>query len=127
MFAAYSKEREGVETEIEPEKGFATWKMIPPVSREQFQQLAQQGIEPAAPAAWLIDIFVAPDYRKNGVASTLADRVAAAAKAQGATKLLGSVDARNHTRTAAMKAILAGGFEFTHVDGQMLWFARPIS
>lgn len=120
MLAAYSKEREGVLTEIEPEKGFATWKMIPPPPPQAMNPQPEK-------SAWLIDIFVAPEYRKNGVASTLADRVAAAAKAQGATKLLGSVDARNHTRTAAMKAILAGGFEFTHVDGQMLWFARPIS
>lgn len=109
MLTAYQKERQGAELEHEPGKGFATWKLLPD----------QQAI-------YLIDIFVSPDFRRLGVASALADRVAARGKAAGMPKMLGTVDARSETRTEAIKAILASGFEFTRVDGQMLVFTREI-
>lgn len=113
MLAAYQRERQGAELEIDEGKGFATWKLLPAVAD-------------APVSVYLVDIFVAPDFRKQGVASALADRVAARGKARGAKRLIGTVDVRNETRTDAIKAILASGFSFSHVDGQMLVFTREI-
>ena len=73
MLSAYQRERQGAELEIEPGKGFATWKLL---------------FDPTHPAplpvrdVYLVDIYVAPDHRRTGLASQLTDRVAAKGKAE---------------------------------------------
>jgi GNAT superfamily N-acetyltransferase len=126
MLAAYELERQGTRTEIEPGKGFATWKLLfdPSIGEAAQGQLAQQ---PPPRDAYLVDIFVAPEYRKNGVAGSLAERVSLAAKALGANRLVGTVDTGARTRATAMLAMLSYGFEFDRVDGSLLVFTRGIA
>lgn len=115
MFAAYEKERQGVETEVDPHgHGFVTWKPL------------WSGQVPPPRDAYVVDIYVVPEHRKNGVASRLNAVVAEKAKAIGATRLIGTIDSRNLTRTPTMKAMLANGYEFDRVDGFMLVFSKEI-
>lgn len=120
LYAAYVRERMGGEVEIEPGKGFATWKLL-----DVDPLVAQQ--TGGRRDAYLVDIFVAPDFRREGLAYSLANRVAEKAKKRGATRMIGSVETRALTRSDATKAILAAGFELTHVEGTVIWFAKEIA
>jgi GNAT superfamily N-acetyltransferase len=121
MLAAYELERQGTKTEIEPGKGFATWKLL-------FDPKNPNGgfAAPQPRDAYLVDIFVAPEYRKNGVAAGLANRISLAAKGLGANRLIGTVDTGANTRSTAILAMLSYGFEFDRVDGSLLVFTREI-
>lgn len=112
LLASYSKERFGCETEIDPGRGFATWKMMEPVGDHR--------------GVYLVDIYVAPAFRRGGVAAALADRVAALGKALGADRIIGSVETQSATATEAMKAILAYGFKISHVVGSMVYLEKVI-
>lgn len=120
MYAAYVKERLGLEVEVEPGKGFATWRLMYDPGDAAFMQ--QSNIRDV----YLADIYVEPEHRKNGVASALAERVAERGSERGATRMLGSVDTRANTRTDALKAILAAGFQVERVDGPVIWVSRKI-
>ena len=108
LLASYARERFGCDTEIDPGRGFATWKMID------------------ATGVYLVDIYVGPDFRRSGVAAKLTDRVAAMAHKLGATRMIGSVETKSATATEAMKAILAYGFKITHVDGSMIYLVKDL-
>jgi GNAT superfamily N-acetyltransferase len=108
LLASYARERFGCETENDPGKGFATWKMLDPTS------------------VYLVDIYVGPDFRRSGVAAELANRVAALALKAGAKRMIGSVETKSATATEAMKAILAYGFKITHVEGSMIYLAKEL-
>lgn len=108
MYAAYVRERTGAEVLIDPGKGFATWKMTSPDE------------------VYIVDIYVAPEFRKSGVAAGLADRIAGVALATGASRLLGSVETVAETRTDALKALLAYGFAVDRVIGSVIWLSKEI-
>lgn len=110
MQATYIRERSGADVLIEPGKGFATWKFLSPTD------------------VYIVDLFVAPEYRRSGVGTQLADQIVAGAKAAGATRLIGSVDARSETRTDALRGLLAYGMSFDRIgdDGRMLWLSKEI-
>lgn len=108
LHASYVKERTGADVLIEPGKGFASWKAV------------------GADTVYIVDIFVAPEHRKNGAAKALADRIVEAAREAGAKWLLGSVDSRAENRTESLKALLAYGMELDRIEGPMIWLRKEI-
>lgn len=59
---------------------------------------------------YIRDIWINPDYRKSGVASSIADRIAEIAKQQGCKFLTGSVSINIKDPTTSAKVLLAYGF-----------------
>lgn len=107
MYADYFKERQGVMT-IEHENGFATYQKID------------------AETYYLTDIFVKPEFRRDGLAKKLSAEVGEIAKADGAKKLMGSVDITSRGITTSMKAILGDGFSFSHASGNGIYFVKNL-
>jgi predicted GNAT family acetyltransferase len=89
-YADYIKERLGKHI-IEDERGFATY---------SFTDESTVYIE---------DIYITPEHRKSGVATSFADKIVAIAKAKGCTRLLGSVAPSANGSTDSLKCFLAYG------------------
>lgn len=92
-YAEYLRER----TEdriLETEEGFATYRFT--------QSQGGQSV-------YIIDLFVHPDHRKRGVASSIADRIVAIAKLRGCTKLLGTVVPSMKGSTASLRVLIGYG------------------
>lgn len=106
MFDLYIKEREDFET-IKNDKGFAIYKIL--------------GDE-----CYIKDIFVLKEYRKDGVASALADDIAKIAKDQGCNFLSGSVSLECGDPTASIKVLLAYGFQVVTFHNGLLWFKKGV-
>ncbi len=98
QLAAYLKEREGFDSIITDE-GFATYRI--------------NGEE-----CYIRDIWVHPDYRKEQMASIMADDIARIAIQQGCKFLSGSVSTTAKDATTSTKVLLAYGFQvFSAVNG----------
>ena len=93
---------------VEDSGGFATYRYLPDNT------------------VYIIDIYVVPALRQEGLASALADRIVAEAKARGCVKLLGTVDARCKRPTASIAVLVGYGMQFLRVDGDLLVFAKDI-
>ena len=108
FYADYLKER----TEdriIETKVGFATYRF------------------PAdGKTVYIIDIYVAPDHRKQGVASSIADQVVAIAKQRGCTRLLGTVVPSNKGSTASLKVLLGYGMWLQSSTADLIVFEKDI-
>lgn len=107
LYAQYIKEREGSEILI-VDYGFATYRKL------------EDG------SYYLIDIFVEERYRKLGIARNLFDKIVDIAKADNASRILGSVCTSANGVTASMASILAVGFQFSSQNGNMLYFSKVI-
>lgn len=106
LYAQYILEREGRHC-IETEEGYATYDI--------------RGQE-----CHLVDIYVIPTHRKNGIASELADRVANEAKDRGCKYLLGSVVPTANGATDSLKALLAYKMQLLKADVNFIWLAKEI-
>lgn len=60
---------------------------------------------------YIEDIYVRPEFQKQGIASKIADVIAMIAKAKGFTKLYGSIRPSYKYSTESMKILLAYGFK----------------
>jgi GNAT superfamily N-acetyltransferase len=107
LYADYIKEREGKEL-LELEQGFATYKIRPP-------------------ECYIVDIYVKPEYRKTGVAATMADFICAIAKDRGCTTLLGSVNTAAHGATSSMRVLLAYGMVLRAAKESMIYLSKEIN
>jgi GNAT superfamily N-acetyltransferase len=58
---------------------------------------------------YIVDIYVRPDFRKNGVASEFANRIAAEAKAKGCIEMLGTVNPSTNGSTESLLVLVAYG------------------
>lgn len=106
MFADYKFEREG-KILLETEHGFAIY-MI------------------QANTCYLEDIYIAPDFRKQGHGAKLADMVCAAAKGLGCKTLLGSVVPSAKGSTESLKAFLAYGMRLQSSRDNFIWLEKEI-
>jgi ribosomal protein S18 acetylase RimI-like enzyme len=106
LLAAYFRDREGFESII-TSKGFASYKII------------DYG-------CYIRDIWVARDFRNQGVASELADQIAAIAKDKGCTHLIGSVSIETKNATDSTKVLLAYGFEIANLVPSGIIFRKDI-
>lgn len=91
LYARYVKEREGFDT-VESPHGFLTYRV-------------------EGKACYIRDLYVLPDSREGGVASSLADQAEEAAKAAGCTHLTGTIDLRTNGHERSLRVLLAYGFE----------------
>ncbi len=107
LYADYLKEHSG-DNIVEYPNGFATYRFL---NDRQ---------------CYLVDIYVAPDWRKKRYASEMANEICAKAKSKGCEELLGSVSIIAKDPTASMKVLLAYGMTFSHVDGNLIIFKKDI-
>jgi GNAT superfamily N-acetyltransferase len=105
-FGAYILEREGKYI-IEDERGFLTYTYLPEY-------------------VYIEDVYVRPEYRKQGVASEWADRVCAEAKSKGYSKLLGTIKTKAKTSTESMATLIAYGLRIYSSDTEAIYLTKDI-
>jgi ribosomal protein S18 acetylase RimI-like enzyme len=96
LYAQYIKEREGREI-IEKRWGFITYKI-------------------AGEECDIDTVYIVPEYRNAKAASSLTESVIEIAKAAGCKTLIGYNDPETDGSSVSMKAMLAFGFELSHID-----------
>lgn len=107
FYSDYLKERTDQEI-LETDKGFATYRF------------------PDEKTCYLMDIYVAPLFRREGVASDIADMVMDIAKRRGCSKLLGSVVPSTKGSTASLKALMGYGMTLQSSAPDFILFERSI-
>lgn len=110
LFAQYIKEREAKGI-VESEMGFAT-----------YQISTTEGIK----SVYIEDVFVSKDYRKNGMATALANEVIKRAKLEGCTKAYTSVSPSAVNSTISVKVILANKFKLKNSTVNFIVFEKDI-
>jgi len=91
LYSKYLRERTKDQI-LELEQGFATYRFVP----EQ-------------KAVYIIDIFVDRDFRDQGLATIMADKIADIAKKQGCIKMFGTVAPSSYGSTVSLKVLLSYG------------------
>ncbi len=108
LYGAYLQERTN-DCIVETEKGFATYRFLENPK-----------------AVYIIDIYVSPKHRKEGIASTLADKVGDIAKEWGYTEMLGSVVPSAKGSTDSLRVLLAYGMTLKSADKDFVVFTKEI-
>jgi predicted GNAT superfamily acetyltransferase len=75
---------------------------------------------------YIEDIYITPDVRQSGAASTIADAIVQEARAIGCTKLLGSVNLTITNPARSMKVLLAYGMRPSNQGPNILYFEKDI-
>ncbi len=107
-YADYLRERT-TDAIIEDDTGFATYRFT------------EDGR-----GVYLVDIYVVPEYRKKGVATEMANRIAKEAKNAGCTCIIGSVVPSNKGSTASLDVLRAYGMELVSSGVDILYFRKDI-
>lgn len=110
MYGNYIKERLGDEI-VETEKGFATYRFVELNS---------------VPAVYLVDIYVNPDFRKENVASDLADVVVKMALRVGCKLLIGTIVPSSKNSTVSLKVLLGYGMTLFSASNDLIVFKKEI-
>lgn len=105
-YGKYIMEREGKEI-LEDEDGFATF------------LFTEAG-------CYIVDIYVVPEKRKEGVAKRYADEIAVIAEKENVKRLIGSVDVTTNSATDSAKVLLAYGMKLGWIDGNMIYFTKEL-
>lgn len=106
MFADYIKERENKEC-LYSAKGFATF---------LFEK----------ETCYIENIYVKPEFRKEGEASRLADEIADIAAKKGCKLLMGSVSPLANGSTDSLKVLLAYGFKLVSSTNNFIILSKEI-
>lgn len=107
LYAQYLTERTDDKI-VETAEGFATFRLISPKS------------------VYIIDIFVLPQYRKNGVASSLAHGIVTEAKRFGCNELIGTVVPSMKNSTESIKALMAFGMSLSSSSDNLVVLRKDI-
>lgn len=75
---------------------------------------------------YIVDIYVAPSFRKQGHTARLEAIVVEWAKANGCDKLLGSVNLKINTPERSMAELIKANYKFSHASGDLLFFVKEI-
>lgn len=105
-FAAYIKEREGVDL-IETEWGFAIY-----VIQKQ--------------ECYIRDVFVYPEHRRSRECYGIADQIVAIAKEAGCTLLTGSVSPGTNNATASIEVLIGYGMKLHSSLNNLIFFSKDI-
>lgn len=105
-FAAYLKEREGVEL-LETDDGFAIFNI--------------KGEE-----CYIRDIYVWPELRQKGIASRLADEISSIAKLAGCKILTGSVCPTLKGSTTSIDVLRGYGFKLHSATNNLIFFSKDL-
>lgn len=107
LYAQYVAERTGDHV-LETEHGFALYRYI------------------SENRVYIVDIYVEPLFRKSGLASEMADQIAAEAKAKGCTEMIGSVVPSTKGSTTSLKVLLGYGFELLSSTNDIIFFKKEL-
>ncbi len=110
MHSEYIRERLGDEV-LEYDEGFATYRF-----------LDDSGVK----AVYIVDIFVRPDFRKTRMASVMADEICEKAKAQGCTRIIGSVSPSAKNATDSLKVLLGYGMTLYCSTNEAIIFKKEL-
>ena len=110
MYGDYIKERLGDEM-ISSENGFATYRLIDHCGQ---------------PAVYIIDLYVRPDFRKENIASELADEVVKKGCAAGCKHLIGTVVPSSNNSTNSLKVLLGYGMNLYSASTDLIVFKKEI-
>lgn len=108
LYAKYLKERNDDEI-VETEKGFASYRYI------------NDG-----KSVYLTDIYVLPEFRKENVASMIADEIALIAKSKGATEMIGTVVPTANNSTSSLKVLLGYGMTLQSASNNCIVFKKDL-
>lgn len=109
LVANYYKQRENKILFADPKgRGFLTYRIL-------------------EDAFYIIDIYVAPEFRQTGVAREMADVIAKEALEKGITSLLGSVSPNDPSATDNMKTVLAYGMKFFKNTPELIYFVKNLT
>ena len=75
---------------------------------------------------YIENIYTAPEYRKTGRASEIADKITAIAKERGCTTLLGSTNTTKPSVERSIQVILSYGFKYLRSDEVSIWYYKEI-
>lgn len=93
---------------IEMDQGFATYRFMDEKT------------------VYIVDIYVLPDFRKQNLASTIADTIVDVARKKGCNKLLGSVVPSNKGSTISLKVLLGYGMTLKSSSNDFVVFEKEI-
>lgn len=108
LYAEYLKERTDDQI-IETEFGFVSYRHLPDQK-----------------STYIVDIYVVPQFRKDGFATRLADQVADEAKKLRHLKLLGSVVPSTKGSTASLKVLLGYGMHLKSSSNDFIFFEKDL-
>jgi ribosomal protein S18 acetylase RimI-like enzyme len=108
FYSDYLRERTSDDI-IETDKGFVTYR-----------------IQENEKSVYIIDIYVHPDFRREKVASVMADEVVTIAKQRGCTKLFGSVVPTCKGANASLKVLLGYGMILDSSAVNFILFRKEI-
>lgn len=78
-------------------------------------------------SCYIKEIFVKPEFRKQNVASDIADAIAMLARAQACDRLIGSVVPSARGSTASLKVLLAYGFKLDSSTNDFILFKKELT
>jgi ribosomal protein S18 acetylase RimI-like enzyme len=107
LYAEYLKERTS-DFIIEDEFGFATYRFVDEKT------------------VYIVDIYVKPEHRYDGIASSLADDIVRIAKQRGCTTLMGTVQPSAKNSTASIKVLMAYGMTLASSGNDFVIFKKEI-
>lgn len=108
LYGQYVRER-GIDNIVELPMGFATYRYPPGTN-----------------AVYIVDIYVAPDCRKSGIASDIAAVIAREAKVKGCTEMWGTVAPQARGSTDSLRVLLAFGMELSEIRDGLIVFKKGI-
>lgn len=108
LYANYLRERSFDEI-LEVDKGFATYRYLDNKK-----------------TVYIVDIYVLPEFRKEGIAKKLADAIVMNAVEQGCTKLLGSVVPSAKGSTESIKVLIAYGMTLESSSNDFIVFKKEL-
>lgn len=108
LYADYLKERTNDQI-LELDFGFATYRHLADTK-----------------TTYIMDIFVLPKFRKEGLAAKMAGQIIDEARELGHTKLLGSVVPSNKNSTDSLRILLAFGMKLQSAVNDFIVFEKDI-
>lgn len=108
LYAEYLKEKSDDKI-LELDFGFATYRHLPEEK-----------------STYIIDIYIRPVFRKDGLASQMADQIVGEARAAGHTKLIGSVVPTSKGSTDSLKVLIAYGMHLKSCSNNFIIFEKDI-
>ena len=75
---------------------------------------------------YIVDIYVKPEFRKTGIASTIADDIGAISKLRGCSEMLGTVVPSAKNSTASLKVLLGYGMKLQSSSNDLIVFIKEL-
>jgi GNAT superfamily N-acetyltransferase len=110
LYGEYIKERLG-DYIIEDERGFASYRFIESNGK---------------PAVYIVDLYVRPSLRKEGIAALMADEICKEALRVDCVEMLGTVVPSAKGATDSAKVLIAYGMQIQSASNDLIIFRKDI-